>query len=140
MQGVIIMDTDRRIRVVSSGAEDLLGWKDAQVKGLSCSLVLDCQDADGCSACTRCGGTEALERREITPFTRVSAADASGGRQPLDTSFWFLPPAGGITEARLMMVLTDELTPARRDTAVAAGTSESPSAPTGARTLAASRG
>ena len=117
-QGVIIMDTDRRISVVSSGAQDLLGWRGSDVEGLACSLVLDCRDADGNSLCERCGGREALERQEITAPAVMSMADPTGGRQLMRTSFWHLPPTGTIFEHRVMAVLTaadDAMIPVRRE-------------------------
>jgi PAS domain-containing protein len=109
MQGVIIMDTDRRIRVMSSGAENLLGWRQEQVAGLACSLVLNCQGADGQPLCGKCRSAQALASGEVTPFGDVWPAGPSGERHLLSASFWYLPPTGAIYEPRLMMVLSAEL-------------------------------
>jgi PAS domain-containing protein len=103
-QGVIIMDTDHRIRVMSPGAEDLLGWRGADVAGLDCALVLDCRDAAGNSLCADCGGRRALSQQEVTPWTVMSMAQRTGERQKMSTSFWPLPPAGAIYEHRVMAV------------------------------------
>jgi PAS domain-containing protein len=105
-QGILIMDADRRIRVVSPGAEDLLGWRAADVTGLACSLVLDCRDAEGNSLCSLCGGRQALEQHEVTPLVVAAMADPAGGRRPMTTSFWYLPPSGSIWEERVMAVFS----------------------------------
>jgi PAS domain-containing protein len=103
-QGVIIMDTDRRIRVVSPGAEDLLGWRAVDVAGLDCALVLDCRDVEGNSLCDHCSGRRALSEQELTPWAIMSLAERTGGRQTVRASFWPLPPSGAIYEHRVMAV------------------------------------
>lgn len=103
-QGVIIMDTDHRIRIVAPGAEDLLGWRGADVRGIDCSLVLDCRDAEGRSLCEGCGGRRALTEQEVTPWTLMSMAGRTGKRQTMSASFWPLPPSGAIYEHRVMVV------------------------------------
>jgi hypothetical protein len=103
-QGVMIMDTDHRIRVVAPGAEDLLGWRGVDVTGLDCALVLDCRDAEGNSLCDTCGGRRALARQEVTPWTVMFMAGRTGERQKMSASFWPLPPAGAIYEHRIMAV------------------------------------
>jgi PAS domain-containing protein len=108
IQGVIILDAGGRIRVVSPGAEDLLGWRAADVTGFACSLILDCRDAEGKSLCASCGGRQALERHEVTPSVVMAMADSGGGRQQMRTSFWYLPPSGVIWEERVMAVFHSE--------------------------------
>jgi len=105
-QGVIIIDTDRRICVLSPGAESLLDWRALQVWGLTCSVVLDCRGADGEPLCTTCGINQALERHELTSSVVMRMADPSGGRRAMATSFWYLPPSGKIFAPRAMAVLT----------------------------------
>ncbi len=104
-QGAVILDTQRRILVVTPVAEDLLGWRNDQVNGMGCALVLDCQDAAGQSMCGECGFEAALERQEITPPKSVQVADPFGGRHELEMSFWYLPPAGSIGHPRLLAVM-----------------------------------
>jgi len=104
-QGVIILDADRIIQVLTSGAEDLLGWRADHVVGLSCSVVLDCRDAEGHSLCSRCPSVSALARQEMTEPALMEMADPSGERRRMSTSFWYLPPAGYIYQPRIMAVM-----------------------------------
>ena len=102
--GVIILDAARRVLVVSPGAEDLLGWRETQVEGIDCRLVLDCRDEDGASLCDNCGAARAFANQEMTPYRPMQMADATGGHCTLDASFWFLPPTGFIYQPRVMAV------------------------------------
>jgi hypothetical protein len=104
-QGAVILDTQRRILVLTPVAEDILGWRNDQVMGMGCSLVFNCQDAAGHPMCGECGFEKALEGQEITPSTPVQIADPFGGRQGVKMSFWYLPPAGSIAHPRLLAVL-----------------------------------
>jgi hypothetical protein len=104
-QGVCILDADRRIELLTSGAEDLLGWRTCQVAGLACSLVLDCRDARGESLCDRCPSADALEQGEVTAETTMEMVDPAGERRSMRTSFWYLPPAGTVYHPRIMAVL-----------------------------------
>lgn len=104
--GVIIMDVDRRIRLLTHVAEDLLGWRDEQVNGLACSLVFDCRDEHDRSLCERCGLALALERREISPPASMRMADPFGVRRETQTTFWYLPPTGPYREPRAMAVVS----------------------------------
>jgi hypothetical protein len=106
-QGVVILDAQREIQVVTPVAEDLLGWETHQVMGMACSLVFDCRDGQGESMCDRCGLADALRRQEITPPQPLQMADAFGGRRRVMLSFWYLPPAGNIYHPRVMAVLGD---------------------------------
>src|SRR3954451_16604949 len=104
--GVIILDSDRRIVVVTPVAEDLLGWRSSQVEGMDCRLVLDCRDADGVPLCEHCGAACALESQEMTRPRLIQVSEATGGQVSLDTTYWFLPPSGSIWEPRVMAVFS----------------------------------
>jgi PAS domain-containing protein len=105
LQGVVILDVDRRICVVSPTGERILGWHSPDVVGKLCASVLDCRDDKGRSRCNECGLAEALARREIMPSVRMLMADPRGQRRAIRTSFWYLPPAGQIPEPRTMLVV-----------------------------------
>ena len=104
-QGVIIMDTEGKIRLFTPVAEDLLGWRAEQVTGLSCEVVFDCRDPDERSLCARCGLRLALQRQAITPPTLMRMEDPAGQRRDMEVSFWYLPPCGQAYQPRLMAVL-----------------------------------
>jgi PAS domain-containing protein len=104
--GVIIMDADRRIRLLTHVAEDLLGWRDEQVSGLACSLVFDCRDEHDRSLCEGCGLALALEQHEISSPASMRMADPFGARRDTSTTFWYLPPAGPYREPRAMAVVS----------------------------------
>jgi PAS domain-containing protein len=110
-QGVVILDAQRQIQVVTPVAEDVLGWESRQVMGMGCPLVFDCRDAQGQSMCGQCGFAEALRRQEITQPQPLEMADAFGGRRHVTMSFWFLPPAGNIYHPRVMAVMNDPAPP-----------------------------
>src|SRR5690242_3312562 len=92
MHGAIIMDRDRRIRVVSPGAVHLLGWRPSGVEGRTCSEVLGCQSALGEPLCGTCGVHRTLAHHEMAPAQVTRMADALGGRRQVTTVFWYLPP------------------------------------------------
>ncbi len=102
--GVLILDDDRRLVVVSPVAEDLLGWRARQVTGMDCRLVLDCRDSEGASLCANCGADRALTQREMTPTRHIQMADATGGYRAMNMTFWYLPPSGFIYQPRVMAV------------------------------------
>jgi len=103
--GVVIVGPDRRIRTLTPVAEELLGWRTEDAAGRLCTAVFDCRDERGQSLCARCGLRSALERHEIIPPVLMRVEDPDGGRRPMSTSFWYLPPAGNIFEPRVMAVL-----------------------------------
>jgi PAS domain-containing protein len=104
-QGVVILDADRKIRVLTPIAEELLGWGNQEVAGRPCAAVLQCQDERGQSLCEQCGFVAALARHELLPPTVMWIADPEGSRRPMSTAFWYLPPAGRFWEARVMAVV-----------------------------------
>jgi PAS domain-containing protein len=104
-QGVVILDELRRIRVVSPVAENMLGWRSDNVRGLACGIVFDCRDTDGQSMCVRCGLTQVFESQEVVPPAIFRMAEPGGGRQEIATTFCYLPPAGSIHEPRAMAVV-----------------------------------
>lgn len=103
--GVVILDPGRHIRLLTRGAEELLGWRSDDVVGRRCRSVFDCRDERGESLCARCGLASALKRKKVTPAVFMRMADVGGGRQVMSTGFWYLPPAGRIQEERVMAVL-----------------------------------
>jgi PAS domain-containing protein len=110
-QGVVILDVDRNICVVSPTGERVLGWHSPDVAGKPCVSVFDCRDDEGRSHCNQCGLAEALARQEIIPSTRMLMADPSGQRRAIRASFWYLPPAGRIPEPRTMLVVRPDDSP-----------------------------
>jgi hypothetical protein len=104
-QGVVILDAGGQICVLTSVAEELLGWRSADAAGRPCAAVLRCQDGRGESLCSQCGFVGAIARRELVPPTLMWMADPMGRRQPMSTAFWYLPPAGRYREARIMAVV-----------------------------------
>jgi hypothetical protein len=102
---VIIMDEDRKIRLLTHVAEDLLGWRDEQVHGLACGIVFDCRDEQDRSLCERCGLAAALEQHEISSPVSMRMADPFGGRREATSTFWYLPPAGRFLGPRVMAVV-----------------------------------
>src|SRR5690348_7852098 len=43
VEGVMILDQHRRIRVVNQALEQLLGWSNSELLGRSCQEILGCQ-------------------------------------------------------------------------------------------------
>jgi PAS domain-containing protein len=105
-QGVIIMDLNRRIRLFTPGAEELLGWQASQVAGLACTAILACQGPSGESLCPTCRVDEALARQELTPGGVMRMADPAGTRHDMATVVWYLPPLGSVGEPRAMVVIS----------------------------------
>jgi PAS domain-containing protein len=103
-QGVIIFDRDRRILVVTPVAQGLLGWRPEDVIGASCASVFNCTDEAGAPMCGACGLGRVFVRREVTEPAAMRMATATGRREPLRVSFWYLPPSGRIQEPRAMAV------------------------------------
>ena len=91
--------------MVSTVAEGIIGWDHHDLVGLPCTSVLRCEDAWGRPRCEQCGFARALEQRELVPPVVMHMADASGARRPIDTSFWYLPPAGRFQLPRVMAVI-----------------------------------
>src|SRR5689334_20867265 len=91
MHGAIIMDRDRRIRVVSPGAEHLLGWRSSDVAGRTCSEILGCQGAMGESLCGTCGVHRTLAHHEMAPAQVTRMADSLGDRHEMTTVFCICP-------------------------------------------------
>ncbi len=110
-QGAVILDIHRRILVLTPMAEDILGWRNDQAAGMSCSLLFNCQDAAGRPMCGACGFDAALANQEITPPASVQIADPFGGRREMNLSFWYLPPTGSIGHPRLLAVVDPPATP-----------------------------
>lgn len=93
VDGVIVLDADRRIRIVTPGTERLLGWREEEVVGGLCEMVFDCHDQAGARLCGRCGLDAAFRRREYVPAARVMMATSLGSRREMKVSYWYVPPA-----------------------------------------------
>lgn len=107
-QGVFILDADGQIGVLTSIAEDLLGWRNTDAAGRPCAAVLRCRDERGESLCSRCGFLDTMATRELAPPTLMWMADPVGGWRPMRTGFWYLPPLGRYREARIMAVVRSD--------------------------------
>jgi PAS domain-containing protein len=107
-QGVVIMDADGEIRLLTPVAEDLLGWRPEQATGLSCAMVFDCRDSYGRSLCAQCGLQRALEQKSMTPSVSARMADPFGQRREMSLNFWYLPPCGRFYQPRLMAIISRE--------------------------------
>jgi PAS domain-containing protein len=104
-QGVFIVDSERKIRVMTPVAEEILGWSTDQVIGRPCPTVFNCQDAEGNSLCDHCGFADTLHSHEISARRPVRMTDPSGARHDVMLSFWYLPPAGNLFYPRLLGVV-----------------------------------
>jgi hypothetical protein len=106
LQGLVVIDAQHHVRLVSPGTQCLLGWRDDNLAGRPCAPALACHDREGHLLCGHCGVDAALERRGHVPARMISIASASGGRREVLASYWYVP-AQAEGEATVITLLRD---------------------------------
>ena len=106
-QGLMVIDAQHRVRLVSPGIPGLLNWRPDDLAGRPCAPILACRDEADISLCGHCGVDTALQRRGHVQASIISIADRHGGRRRVRASYWHVPAAGADAPPSVIALLQD---------------------------------